>query len=282
MIMKKWLIKELRIFPYHYTVILAFLFCSLSAKAQFDDKKYEKESFLVGLLNEYMGYKRIFVPESEGYHYDYYEKVETFTDRYAPHFALFIDSLFSEEYPDIYFMGSKAVTVYSSTLSKVIDNYYEWKPSQFEGRDTAGMKSEFAWLMHKETLTYTGLLQKDAFETMKQKLSYIMGAYLRFGGVNSEDEGGMYKLFMPNAPYKAEICADLLKESGFENVVYTFIEGNIPTPHIVTFDAPENLEKVLDDAIQLKLEIQGKDIAGIEVIHENVKYVIPKQRKIEF
>lgn len=281
MIMRKFLIRKLDVALCYYILVLIFLFCSTPVKAQFDNKKYDKESFVVGLLNEYMGYKRIFVPESEGYHYDFLAKVESFPFKYAPNYALFIDSLFSPAYPDIYFMGSKGVTVYSPTLSKVIDTYYEWKPSKFQGRDTVGMKPSFVWLMHKETLTYTGVLQKEAFETMKQKLSYIMGAYLRFGGTNSENEGGKYRLFMPNAAYKAEACAELLKQSGFKNVVYTFIEGNIPTPHIVTFDASENLEEVLNDAVQLKKEIQGRSVAGIEAVQESAKYVVPKQMEFE-
>ena len=42
-----------------YCLLVVFLLLSnVQVKAQFDSKKYDKESFLVGTLDEYNGYQR--------------------------------------------------------------------------------------------------------------------------------------------------------------------------------------------------------------------------------
>ena len=40
----------------HFIFVFTFLFYSFSLQAQFDNEKYDKESFLIGTLNEYMNY----------------------------------------------------------------------------------------------------------------------------------------------------------------------------------------------------------------------------------
>jgi hypothetical protein len=38
--------------------LILFVFCSFITRAQFDNEKYDKYFFLIGTLNEYMGYQR--------------------------------------------------------------------------------------------------------------------------------------------------------------------------------------------------------------------------------
>lgn len=45
-----------------------FLFCSFLLKAQFDSQKYDKESFLIGTVSEYMGYQRTFTARDDFYY----------------------------------------------------------------------------------------------------------------------------------------------------------------------------------------------------------------------
>ena len=64
-----------------------FLFLSLPLVAQFNGGKYDKEIFLIGTLNDYMGYQRTFT-NGNGFSY---QKVDDMSTKHA----LFIDSLFS-------------------------------------------------------------------------------------------------------------------------------------------------------------------------------------------
>src|SRR5262249_2209987 len=115
------------IFSIRYLFLLSFLLNSFVSNAQFDDKKYDKESFLIGFLNEYMGYQRTFTNGDDFY----YQRVDIMGKEELKK-ALFIDSLFSSGYPDITIVNNGApmgIKLYSPTLSKKIDTYYEYKPN---------------------------------------------------------------------------------------------------------------------------------------------------------
>ena len=223
-----------------YLFLAASLVCSLLSKAQFDSEKYDKESFLLGMLDEYMGYQRVFKPGVDDFNYhrvDIYGQGDLKT-------VVFIDSLFHADNPDIYIVNngaSKGLKLYSSTLSAAIDKYFDYKPS-------------WSKTLKGDTI-YSGDLRQEMLKTEKQKLSYLLGAFLRFGDCETkEGEPGKdkkilmdkypdrpqihmmdrldpnkkdakcikYSIETPNAPRKAQLCTRLLMELGCEEVQYIF------------------------------------------------------------
>lgn len=277
--MRKLLIRKLGVVLCYYSVVLVFLFCSTSVKAQFDSEKYDKECFLIGTLDEYNGYRRVFAADIDNSNY---QVVDIFAQGEL-RFALFIDSLFSSEYEDIYlinngqrYKNNRGIRLKSASLFESIARYFDWKPSRFKtvDVDTTSRDSVYIRALEKEKHRYLGVLKKEMFKTDKYKFSFILGAYLRYGGTNTEDEREKRGIFLFNAPHKAEICTELLKDCGFENVKYTFREGNIPTPHIITFEVTPKLEELIEEATQLRQHISQINTDHIEFAREVTDYTL--------
>jgi hypothetical protein len=256
-----------------YLFISVLLFCSLFSKAQFDNVKYDKESFLIGTLDEYMGYQRVFKAGVDDFNY---HRVDIYFQDELKN-ALYIDSIFRSDYPDIHIVNngaSKGIKLYSATLSAVIDKYYNYKPS---------------WNKTiKGDTIYSGELKKEMLRTEKQKLSFLFGAFLRFGACETkEGEPGKdkkiamekfsdtpfihmmdridstkrdakcikYCIETPNAPGKAQLCAQLLMEFGCEDVEYVFYKDYIPVSYFAIFKPSEKIQQMIDDVESLKMQI---------------------------
>lgn len=73
--------------------MFSFLFFSFVylSKAQFDIEKYDKEAFLIGTLNDYLGFQRVFTEKSDSF---YYQRVYYYSNN-GLKLALFVDSLFN-------------------------------------------------------------------------------------------------------------------------------------------------------------------------------------------
>src|SRR5690606_16541338 len=102
----------------------------------------------------------------------YYQRVDIMGREELKH-ALFIDSLFSSDYADITIVYNGApmgIKIYSPALSLKIDDYYDYKPngSRTSARDTV----------------YYGRVSGENFKTEKQKLSFLLGAYLSDGMIS--------------------------------------------------------------------------------------------------
>lgn len=234
-------------------VLSLFMFFTLvfTCKAQFNSTLYDKEAFLIGTLDDYLGYQRTFNAESDSFYYqkvDIYSKDELKT-------ALFIDSLFNSKYTDIYLIDNgapKGIKLYSSTLSKRIDKYFEYK--------TSGSRT-----MQGDTIFY-GLIKKDMFKTNKEKLSFLLGVFLRYGHNDN-------RIVTSNSTSKAAVCADILKEFGCEDVEYTIKKGYIPVGHIITFKPSQKIQKVIEEADKLNYYISHINTVKIKFTPDGTKYI---------
>lgn len=243
-------------------LIFFFLFVCLSAEAQFDSEKYDKERFLVGALDEYPDRQPAFtavINEFSAYK----------TEEGDLKSLLFIDSLFNSDYPDIYIVNdsaSRGIKLYSSKLSSEIDKYYEHK--------------------------YLKELKKEMFETEKQMASFLLGAFLRNGicetragevrsdklavlknapdthyvhlidkvlDLIEETDSGKtdkecikYCFWLPNGPNKAKLCAELLKEFDCEEIESVSYEDVTPHPYFVIFKPSRKMREIIDDAGDLE------------------------------
>ena len=259
-----------------YLFLFIFLFCSSLLKAQFDNEKYCKESFLIGTLDEYMGYQRTF---TNGNNF-YYQRVDIMGKEDLKN-ALFIDSLFCSDYTDITIVNNgapKGIKIYSPSLSLKIDDYYNYKPQHH-------------WTSQGDTI-YGGDIKKEKFESEKQKLSFILGAYLRyrinkdrinstiqflkkgnFLEENKEYENVSFGFSMPNAPSKAKICVDLLKDLGCKDVEYIISKGYIPVGHFVIFIPSDKIREVIDDAEYLCQYIETINTNYVEFTPNGQKFI---------
>lgn len=232
-------------------VVMLFSFTFLS-KAQFDSVKYDKEAFLIGTLDDYMGYQRTFTAGSDSSNY---QKVDIYNTKESIRLALFIDSLFSSEYPDIFLklhQPSGTIKMYSSSLSEIIDKYYDYKP--FTGMTT----------IQGDTFFY-GLIKNNAFKTDKEKLSFLLGVYLRY-----ERNG---TISIANSESKAALCAKMLKEFNCKDIEYTIIKG-IPGIDKILFKPSEIIQELIDEANKLNNYISNNNTDNIKFTTNGTKYIL--------
>jgi hypothetical protein len=215
---------------------------------QLSHSDFDKECFLLGTLDDYMGHQQTFtvradtcfikqldIPEQElqlALYADsfYYQCVDSYFQQ-EKSLALLIDSLFSREFPDLHIVdngSSKGIKLYSASLSNRINNFYDYSPS---GRGT----------IYGDTI-YVGCIKADRLKTTKQKLSFLAGAFLRNGGVTASQ---LCFFSIPNSQSKAALCAELLKELDCRNVVYDVKEEYIPVGHWVYFEPSETVIEVI-------------------------------------
>lgn len=235
-----------------YLLLLTFIFCSVQTYAQFNSLKYDKETFLLGALNNYYGPQKTFT-NNDKTHFQLVDIVHR--NNYA--YANFIKSLFQSEYPDIRIEDNGApmgIRIYSSSLSSVIDKYYSYKPS--------GLYTIF-----NDTI-YVGMLKPEKIKTQCQKKSFLLGAILNYNLTEEivslfttmlkkeklmKDSTKNYKhiLSMPNSPMKAKTCVDILKELGCNDVEY-IVRDAIPVAHFVSFNPSCKVKEIVEDAFSLK------------------------------
>lgn len=126
-----------------------------------------------------------------------------------------------------------SIKMYSPSLSRVIDEYYNYEEGNM-------------WTSTHDTI-YTGNLIEEKFKMKKEKLSFILGAYLRYGQ-NNEESHTIFKrlkienviaqdkifsdeiqaVFLTNAPAKARLCATLLEELACKRVEY-YMRNSVPS-----------------------------------------------------
>ncbi len=263
------------------TTLKIILLCSINlialiSPAQFKTKQYDKEALLIGTLNEYMGYQRTF---SSGNTF-YFQRIDIISRNELKH-ALFIDSLFSADYNDITIVNNGApmgIKMYSPTLSSKIDRYYHYKV--MNGHTT-----------RQGDTIYKGDVDIHQLTNAKQKLSYLLGAYLRFGknekstqsiiqhlkenshwpNVNSNTDI-YYAISFPNATSKAKYCEILLKEFNCKNVLYAY-RNTIPAGHYVVFTPSPKIKKVIIEAEGLSKLIANITTDHIEFTIDGEKYI---------
>lgn len=233
-------------------LIVILLFFSLLSDAQFNAQKYDKMAFLVGSLDEFEGYQRTFTADDDYY----YQRVDIYTQEEI-RTTMFVRHLFLQAYPDIYVVNngvSKGIKLYSPKLSDEIDRYYNFNPS-----DSTTNRGD---------AIYTGTIKKEELETEKQKLSFLLGAFLRYG-ITYQD----FYLSLPASPDKAKLCAEILKDCGCSDVEYIVYEDYVPVGHKVYFKPSANVKNVMNEAERLRKYIERINVGSIVFSPKGKKFI---------
>jgi hypothetical protein len=230
----------------------------------------DKECFLIGTLDDYSGHWQTFTLGRDSSSHlimamkktnnpflqqalesaDWYYQ---FVDRYYPsgkNLALLIQSLFGNEFPDLYMVDpgddeAKNIRLHSASLTEVINGYYDYEP---QGPYTT---------VFTDTI-YTGILKPEKFQTVRQKLSFLAGAFLH-DGCQTEERG--YHLSMPNSLSKAKLCAKLLEEFECTNIVHEVFEDHIPCGNLIYFEPSETIRKLIEKVKTLDEILESDEAA---------------------
>jgi len=218
--------------------LLSLLFLAYSGLAlgQLNLSGLDKQSFLIGTLDDYMGHQQTLTATTDS---TYYQMVDVYTQNQKD-IALLIDSLFRPEYNDLHITNNgapKGIRLYSKSLSTKINSYYRYLPSG-------------TYTVYHDTI-YSGYLRQEHISTKLEKLSFLAGAFLRDGGKTDATE---YFFSIPNSTSKAKLCVDLLNEFNCLDVKYNKLSSRIPVGHWITFKPSKEVLNTLRKVEPLKKE----------------------------
>ncbi len=223
---------------------IPLLFCGLHCFGQSSDSKIHNDYFLLGTLNDYMGR-------------DKYDAVANRVDEYYPNekpLVFFLDSIYKNCYPDLALSTSAQtgrLELRSTVLAQKVNDFYDFQSS---GRGTYCGKADFKSL-NLDSLAntpdfrskyfesvYTGRVKADIFTSDSERVSFIVGAYVRFGG----KKDSLYYISIPNSVSKVNVLAEQLKYLKCTNVNYIIKKDYIPCGHSVYFTPTEELKTYLE------------------------------------
>lgn len=222
---------------------LLFLF-ALFCHGQTSDNKIDYDYFLLGTLNDYMGREK-------------YKEIVNRVDEYSQNnksLVFFLDSIFQDKYPDLILTTNEKTArleLQSKSLSQKINDFYFYKPSgrgAFNGEadiETLNLDSikntpDF-YTTYFDTI-YTGHIKGDIFKNDTERLSFIAGAYIRFGGKNDS----IYYISIANSISKVRVATEQMKELRCTNVEYVMKKNYIPVEHTVYFTPTDEMKNYFD------------------------------------
>lgn len=229
-------------FPF-FLLLLVAINSKVSLAQQSDYLDFDKESFLIGTLSDFKGREQVF---SQGINDTYFERVDIYAQQ-EKRIAYLVNFLFKEEYPDIQFNNNgplRRLQIHSSALSKLIDSYYTYQPVENSTTQDEGM--------------HIGSIDIERFKTPKQKLSFLAGAYLRYGSIKHNDsmEEPQYIYDIANSLSKTKVCEAFLAELGCTNIQEVTNEY-MPTKKEILFIPSEQILKMIETIESVSKEISS-------------------------
>lgn len=209
----------------------------------------DKDYFLLGTLLDYMGRDKT------------YKNPDVIDNYYKGENSLvgYIVKLFSDESPGFVIEKNKypynSVTdiLKSKKIAERINSFYDFNKGGGFKLDSSFYKlraKEYREKMddfYKSTVSkdtvYNGTLKTNLFKTKLQKISFVIGAYARFGELNEM----RYSMRMVNSVRKYDYCLAILKELKCKKIEKKITENLIPTSQIVYFIPSRELKMYLDE-----------------------------------
>ncbi|WP_298764099.1 hypothetical protein [uncultured Polaribacter sp.] len=220
---------------------------SLLGYQQKEESLLDKYCFVVGTLRDYMGREK-------------YNSEKDLVDQYHPSEKKIykaIEAMFQKSYPDLKLnVYENKKTDYiryqlrSKNLKDTLDNFYNFT---YSGRGRARkyidfdainidslIKNKHFFQENYDTI-FEGSLKQEIFKTKKQKLSFITGAYVRYGSQLDT----LHQISLANSTSKVKVLEELLKDIGCTDVVYE-IRKAIPYGHKVRFKPTKSLKNYFE------------------------------------
>lgn len=207
--------------------LLSTLFLSiLVVQAQ---EKLDKDFFLLGTLDEYMG-KRFY-------------QDKPIVDQFYPNEGIIVsvlEPMLKTEYPDLTCKveDSGHIILYSESLSKKIKEYYHITDKNFQETNSSHIEAT---------------LSINEFKNKQQKYSYLAGVFLKYGEVKND----RFFLKFANNGNKINICKELLKELGGIDIKFES-QKTIPAINTISFLTDKELKQYLLKAQELKKNTKNK------------------------
>lgn len=212
------------IFKRNISLILINIFLIQFSFAQEKKIEIDSEYFLLGTLSDYGG--RLKQTNKE-------YKISSFHE-HEKHIRQKLNYMLKKEYRDIEFRKFNNVTeMYSKKISDRIDNYYNYT---------------FGNTTTSNDTTYRGKLKENIFKNDNQKLSFIMGAYVRYGATN----GVFYWIQTYNTPNKVKLCENILNDLACTKVFQKNNKNTIPASYSVIFTPTEIMKEYFNEFYFLK------------------------------
>lgn len=224
--------------------ILFISIATLFSNVQKEHITIDAHYFLLGTLRDYLGREK-------------YESEQDLVDQYHPSEKKLyetIDSMFQKSYPNLKLTvfenkktDYKRYELRSKALKDSIDSFFSFRYSrrgtakEYIDYETVNidslMKSDDFYEKYYDSI-FTGSLKQNVFKTKLQKLSFITGAYVRYGS----QVDSLYQISVANSTSKVKTLEMLLNDVGCTNVNYE-ITPAIPYGHKVRFTPTAQLQE---------------------------------------
>ncbi len=143
------------------------------------------------------------------------------------------------------------VRLLSEALAKKINSFYKFEKGGKSSKDGINWAG-----------TMDGTFKENVLRTPSQKLSYVVGAYARYG----EDLGNdIYKIELANSSEKAKVIVDLLNDLGCSHIYFYRNPTLIPVQTKVYFRPTESIknelvkfDKIMADVKKQKVKFYQK------------------------
>jgi hypothetical protein len=253
-------------------------------------ENFDRECFLAGTLDDNNGHYQIFTANKSiddidgkvkwlfGKELKFVpdtmrrQRITTYGDERNVPLALFIVSLFKNDYPDLRALrvcsvcpfvrryGSVVKTadgnrdpvcnstanfeieLFSPSLANTVAGYYNFDYNNIATVSSGG------------DIGYRGIINSAKIATYAQKMSFLAGVFLRYEGFFKNDDG-RYSVRIPNSHGTAKECVDILKEFGCTNL------EEIPAEHKIVFSASGKIAETVFLVYDLYVKVLCVEIA---------------------
>lgn len=208
-------------------LLALFLNCQCAVSQEKDvDFRY----FFYGTLSDYIGRaKCLKYAENVDYYYPYERDLMYYNYEHL-----------KEQYPNLW-IDTENLTLKSKELTQEINKLFEFKFDDGFCSDSEDEKGELI------DSAFVGKIKTEIFKTKKQKISYIVGAYVRHG-IKSDKR---YYMNIANSLSTFPACMKLLKELGCKNIESKIVES-IPYNYKIWFTPTEELKGYLSKYMFLR------------------------------
>lgn len=232
----------MRLIPTLILIVISF--------TAFGQQRVDLTYFTLGLVDDYLGRHLVKEDKKDINKIDYYHETEIDIMNYLDS-LIKVENTFRERNNKIDHKRERREErnctncneffgYYSKTLAEEINDRYTFKFAK-------------SW-DEKNRKIYYGRLKKSAIKTDNQRVSFLLGAYLKFGN----KDGEIYEYHQANSPSKYKALIKTLKNLNCKVERTNVTQNSIPTSQTIEFIPTKELKANLDTLESLKMKVESK------------------------